>query len=248
MGTTIVEAPLVVRVPAEILGPESEYEKRRIALTKQYEPIIDAARLVKVVNSPESLEHANNLGRILQTGGKDCEAFFKPIKQSIDAIKAPVLAAENTFKNALEAEKKNLGNLITVYNRELDRQRAEEERQQREVAEQQAREEVLNRAVELDVSGDTEGAAALLEEPVMAPVVIQQKAPAKMSGQVSTTRYSCIVDNVKALMQAVLEGKAPMACFTVDQSFLNKKADLDKDGFNLPGCRLHRESGTHFRS
>jgi len=69
-----------------------------------------------------------------------------------------------------------------------------------------------------------------------------------MAGQVSKITYRCVVTDVKALLKAVASGTAPMNCFSLDQGWLDKKAALDKDGFSLPGCRLDKQAGTHFRS
>ena len=247
MGTATVEA-IVLKVPPTLLGPESPYEVGRLELKKKYDDIIVAAKKVTAINSAEALENANNLGRMLQAGTKDSEAFFKPIKQQIDAFKAPVLEHEKKFASELDEEKRRLGGLITTYNQEQERIRQEVERAAREAAEAAAREEALNRAVELDAAGDSEAAEAVLEEPIVAPVIIQQQAPQRMVGQVGKTTYSCIVTDVKALLKAVAEGKAPMDCFTLDQGYLNKKAALEKEGFILPGCKLDKQNTTHFRS
>ena len=39
-----------------------------------------------------------------------------------------------------------------------------------------------------------------------------------------------------------------MQCFVLDQGWLDRKAGLDKDGFDLPGCKLDKQAGTHFSS
>lgn len=249
MATATIEASaIVLSMPPEILGPGSKYEQGLIALRKEYAQIIGESMKITVVDSQESLEMANNIGRILQAGSKEGEAFFKPVKSQIDAIKKPILEHEKAFAGELDAAKRRLGVLITAYSLEQARKRNEAERQAREEAERQAREDQLVRAVNLATMGDEEAADALLDEPVLAaPVVIQSHSPVKMAGQVGKTTYSCEVFDVKALLKAVLEGKAPMQCFVLDQGWLNKKASLDKEGFNLPGCRLKTDRSTHFR-
>lgn len=248
MATTAVEA-IVVSLPVETMGPGSKYETGRLALKNEYAHIVIEAKGLTVIDSPEALEKANNLGRILQTGTKDVEAFFKPIKQQLDALKSPVLEAENQMKAELDGEKRRLGTLITAWNLEQQRIRQEEERKMREAAEAAAREELLARAVELEVSGDKQAAEEVLNEEVApVPVVIQQAAAPKMSGQVGKTAYKCEVVNAKELIKAVAEGRAPMQAITVDEGWLNRKAGLDKEGFSVPGCRLVKSTSTHFRS
>jgi hypothetical protein len=249
MGTTVIENALVLKVPVELLGPGSEYEKRHIALKKDIQQLVLDSSKIKQVTNPEELEQANNAGRVLQASTKEVELFYTPLKRQVDAFKAPLLAHEKEFAVPIDAEKKRLGGLITAYNQEVQRKREEAERLAREEADRIAREEQLARAVELEAAGDTEAAEQVLNEPTMAaPVVIQQEAPVKMAGQVGRMTYKCVVMDVRALLKAVAAGAAPMACFTLDQGWLDKKAALEKDGFNLPGCRLDKQSATFFRA
>ena len=248
MGTAVAEKALVLSIPPTLLGSGSEYEKRLLALRKDVNQLVlDASKIVQVT-TPEELENANNAGRVLQASTKEVENFYKPLKQQVDAFKAPLLAHEKEFAGPIEAEKKRLGSLITSYNQEQERIRQEAERKAREEAEKAAREEALARAVELEAAGDSEAAEQVLNEPIQAPVVIQQESPVRMAGQVGKTVYSCVVTDVKALLKAVAEGKAPMQCFSLDQGWLNKKATLEKEGFSLPGCKLDKQASTHFRS
>ena len=95
----------------------------------------------------------------------------------------------------------------------------------------------MNRAIELEQSGDKEAAEQVMNKPLqVAPVVIQQEAPVRMTGQVSGLKYKCIVTDVKVLLKAVASGAAPMQCFVLDQGWLDRKAGLDKDGFDCLGA------------
>jgi hypothetical protein len=249
MATSTIEGALVLSIPPTLLGPDSEYSKRHFALNKDIQQLVLDSSKIKQVTNPEELEQANNAGRVLQASTKEVELFYTPLKRQVDAFKAPLLQHEKEFAGPVDAEKKRLGGLITGYNQEVLRKQQEAERQAREEADRVAREEQLARAVELEQSGDVEAAEQVLNEPTIpAAVVIQQEAPVRMVGQVGRLTYKCVVTDVKALLRAVADGKAPMSCFTLDQSWLDKKAALDKDGFDLPGCKLDKQSSTHFRS
>ena len=249
MATTMIEGALVLKVPVELLGPGSEYDKRRVALKKDIEQLVLDASKITQVTAVEELETANNAGRVLQAAGKEVEDFYKPLKRQVDEFKAPLLRHEKEFYVPVDAEKKRLGGLITAYNQEVEKKRQEAERLAREEAEQAAREEQLARAIELEQSGDAEAAEQILDEPVRtAPVVIQQEAPVRMAGQVSRMTYSATVTNFRELLRAVVEGKAPLSCVVADESYLNSKARLEKEGFNVPGVRLNRKPSTNFRS
>lgn len=249
MGTTTIEGALVLKVPVELLGPGSEYEKRHNALkTDIQQLVLDASKIVQVT-AVEELETANNAGRVLQAAGKEVEDFYKPLKRQVDEFKAPLLRHEKEFYTPITAEKQRLGGLITAYNQEVEKKRQEAERIAREEADKAAREEQLARAIELEQSGDAEAAAQVLDEPVMAdPVVIQSEVPQKMAGQVSRTTYSATVLDLKTLLRAVVDGKAPLQCVVADESYLNSKARLERDGFIVPGVRLNKTLSTNFRS
>lgn len=240
---------IVIQVPPELLGPGSAYEIGKVELKQKYDSAIQAARVLHDIPDADAAERANDLGRILQTGVKDAEAFFRPVKEQIDALKKPVLAAENEFVGRLKSEKLWLGGLLTNYNERVRREREEQERLAREEQERLQREEQLQRAIELDESGQSEQAEAVLDEPVyLAPVVIAAPAPPKVQGQVAKVSYSAKVVDVKALIKAVADGRAPLAAIKVDDSYINGIARLDKENFSLPGCELVRTNSTHFRS
>jgi hypothetical protein len=248
MATATINGALVLEVPVQLLGPGSEYDRRRILLKKDVDQLVLDAKKVTAVTSAEEEENANNAGRVLQAEGKEIENFYTPLKRQVDSFKAPLLAHEKELALPVDAEKKRLGGLLTTYNQEIERKRQEEERKAREEADRVAREEQLARAVELEAAGDLESAEAVLEEPVFSPTIIQSVATLKPAGQVGKTVYLAKVLDFNKLLKAVMDGKAPRQCITVDQGYLDGKARLDKDGFDVPGVQLVKTAGTFFRA
>ena len=248
MATTTIEGALVLKVPTELLGPGSEYDRRRILLKRDVEQLVLDASKITAVTTADEAEQANNAGRVLQASMKEVEQFFKPLKVQVDDFKKPLLAHEKEFSLPLDAEKKRLGSLLTPWSEKLRQEREAEERRKREEADRIAREEQLARAVELEAAGDLEAAEQVLEEPIFSPVVTQAVAPPKVAGQVNRVNYSARVVNFKELLKAVADGRAPVACVTVDESYINGLARLNKEGFSLPGCELVKTAATSFRS
>ena len=112
MGTATIEGALVLKVPAELLGPGSEYERRLNLLRKDiHQLVLDASRYAG--NYAGRVGAGEQAGRVLQASTKEVETFYKPLKQQVDAFKAPLLAHEKEFAGPVEAEKKRLGGLIT---------------------------------------------------------------------------------------------------------------------------------------
>lgn len=247
MATSMVgNNALTLQLPAELLGPGSEYEERRIALRKEWLPAVEAAKAIKVIDG-ETCEEAVRHGRFLQNATKAVEEFYKPVKQQIDALKKPVLAAESEDSAAIEAQKKQLGEQITKYNAEQRRIREDQERVAREAAEKQAREDALNRAIELEEQGQLEQSKAILEEPVVTSVVVQSTTQ-RVAGQVGKVAYAAEVIDVRILVEAALKDRTLMPAIRIDEAWLNRKAALDKESFSIPGVRLVKRETTHFRS
>lgn len=245
---TLLTGAIVLKVPAEILGPGSDYERRRIELRTDYKAVLQEAMKLKEINSLADAEEATKLGRLLQVASKETTAFFKGIKTQVDAIKDPVLAAEKEDVHPLEMEKVRLGGELTKWNQKQAKEREAAEAREREAADAQALEEQLQRAIELEASGELDKMEEVLSDPTPPPpVIIQVQRPAKVSGQVGRTYYSAEVTNLRDLVKAVADGKAPIQALQANQSFINNQADQFKEGFDMPGCELRKRSSTSFR-
>lgn len=246
MGTATVNTGLVLSMDPEVLGPGSPYELARLALRKEWAPVVEAAKAI-IVTDQESAEEATKIARLLQVSSTEIDKFYTPVKREVDAFKKPILDAEKADLAEVEAQKKRLGAEITKYNQEQRRLQAERDREAREKAERDAREDLLARAVELEASGDLNAAVAVLDEPVIAPVVIQTTVHEKVRGQVPRKTYKCIVTDPRALLAGILGGVVPMEAIEINQGWLNRLAGVQKEAFVLPGCKLDVEESTNFR-
>lgn len=56
------------------------------------------------------------------------------------------------------------------------------------------------------------------------------------------------VGEVKALLQAIVEGKAPLACIAIDWSYVNKRAKAEERAMEIPGLEAFAESGTRAKA
>jgi hypothetical protein len=65
---------------------------------------------------------------------------------------------------------------------------------------------------------------------------------------VETTRFVVTVTDAKEIYRAIAEGKLSMECAPINVAWLNKKANLEKQGFDVVGCVAKPESSTHFRA
>lgn len=246
MGTAVVKTDgIELAKVVEVLKPGGEYETGRLALKREFEHAVLEAAKVTSITTHEEAEHATILGRILQDGSKRTEAFFKGFKQQVDAIKAPLLAAEKIDIQPLESGKQRIGAFHTLYIQEESRKRAEADRIAREEATRIAQEEAIQRAIELEEMGETEAAETVLSEPIQ--VHVQSSAPPKLEGSYGRTNYSATVSDLMTLVKAVAAGVVPLAAIEANMVYLNTRARSDRKGFSIPGVKLNEENTTNFR-
>lgn len=237
MATSAIETAIVLHLPAEILGPGSAYETRRLALRKEMREIFAASGEITAIDSFEAKERVVQFGSLYQSAKKERVAFFKAIKVQIDDIKKPILAHEHDDVDPIESELLRLGTISAIWNAEEKRRKEEADRIAREEAQRQAREDLLARAVEAADEGDEEQAEAILEEPVFTAPVVTQVAP-KTKGEVQRLNYSARVINLMELVKAVAAGKAPIGALMANESFIRREAVNYREGFSIPGCEL----------
>jgi hypothetical protein len=232
----------------EILGPNSDYDKRRLLLLSEHQKTVEAAKIITSVETPEQAELATEIGRTLQGQIQESEMFFKPVKSQIDDIKKPVLEAEKKDITPMQAEKVRIGSLLTAYSRKVAAERERVEREARAAADRAAQEAQLDRAIELEAEGDIGQAEAVLEDaPIAVAVVTGRSAPVQVAGQIGRKTYRAEVTNLLELVKAVAAGKVHIGALKADESFLNKQANAFRESFDYPGCRLVVEAKTHFR-
>jgi hypothetical protein len=246
MGTTSVE--LILPKIVQVLGPDGEFERGRITRRAGYAPILAESQKITVIASADDAANATSMGRLLQAESKELESFFKEIKRQIDAVKAPVLAAEKSDTLPIEAEKSRLGALQIAWTQAERKKQEERDRQARAEADREAQEAILQRAIEHESLGDMDAAeATLAEAPVASPVATLSKV-SKPSGSVSKVNYSARVTNLLELVKAVASGKVPVNALSANESFLNNQAKQFREAFSVPGVELVRSENLHYRS
>jgi len=167
------------------------------------------------------------------------------------------LAAQREAEEAAQKERERLA--VIQREKEQEQRRAEEasrkahEEAQRlaaegnEAAAAAARQEAQAQAEVAEAAHADVAEAALTSEVVsFAPAV---SAPAKVSGISGQMRYSAEVTDLKALIEAVAAGKAPIQCLCADDKFLGAQARAFKSPGELyPGVRVKVERSISARA
>jgi len=213
-----------------------------------------------VIDSTDMLEMAAEDLRKVKQLQKDVEAartsITGPLNQALSAVNALfrqpaeyLAGAERTLKVCIGTYQEEQRRIAAQAAAEAARRQAKEQARQAEIA-QQAEEAVRllrQQAMETDdqeqlsllvrqaeeQSFAAEAAAQLAQVVVSAPVAV---APAKVSGISGRQVYSAEVTDLRALLQAVLDGKAPLEAVQADMKFLGAQAKaFKKTGPLFPG-------------
>lgn len=239
---------IVKRLEGEILGPESGFAVARSERRAEWAPII-AAAAVAVVSDSESKQLAVGYGKLLQASEKELAKLYSETKQSIDAIKKPILEAEKLDLGAIKVAKDRLGVIVQAYNKEQGRIHQEAARKAQEEARREAEERRLAEAIAAEQAGEKEEAEQILnEKPMMMAPAIVQKANVKLSGEVEKQTFSAVVTDLAALVRAVADGKVPLQAIKADEPWINTQARSFRLGLNYPGVAVKETTSTHFRS
>jgi hypothetical protein len=239
---------LVTAVTGEILKPEGEFELGRLALRSEYQPIVQKADSISLIMDPVAYEETVQLGRVLQALTKKITDFYKPTKQAFDQAKEVILQYERADLTAVTTAKTSLGEIVLQYDREQERQSAEREKLVKEANAKKEEEERIAAAQAAEAVGDFEGALRILDsQQLTTPVIEQRRAPKKTAGKVSRVKYRGQVDDFSKLIASVAAGETPRLALQVDQKWLDKRADNDREAFSIPGCSVVKTEKAHFR-
>lgn len=242
-----------VRIP-EVIMPS---EVTKSMASSQGDAILRAAHGMKIT-SPVSYRQ-----------GDSFLAGAKAVKAKIMDLFAPSLTSAQEAKKAAEKTRKEISALqdaalsvinaadgivrqkMLAYSKEIERQRQEEERIQREeynrqlaAAQAAAEAEQKRQAEELRASGQDEMAEALEEAPAPAPLpFVPPVAPNSTPLLVS----SHFTKRSKWVFVVTDESKIPREYMIVDTQKLNAMARALKDGTNIPGGYAMDEGSTAVR-
>jgi hypothetical protein len=172
----------------------------------------------------------------------EAEKVFRPNINRWHRGHRAAIEEMNQFIGPLVAAQLQVKGLVGDYHNRL---RAEADAARR-VAEAKARaleeEQRLAAAVQLEEAGHGRAAEVLLEAPApVARPMISTPPPPKTKGMGTSTRYTAEVVDLEAMVAWVVATRS-WDLIAVNQRVLNKYASAEKDGFDIPGCRLYKDT------
>lgn len=169
---------------------------------------------------------------------RKAEDARKALVDERDKMEAPLVAAETTLKRSL-----------LRWEEEQEAARQAEERRLQAEANARAEAVTLEAAAALELEAATTGdegmraeAAAILEQPIDAPVVSVKTFMPKVQGVTYRDNWKAHPEiNVKALAAAVANGTAPVTFLQPNMTAINQWARATQGGQTIPGVRVFND-------
>lgn len=214
---------LALRAEPTLLLP-SNFDSRVAVLRKEIDVILRNAETFTEITSLEQRDRGIEAGQLLQVMSKNVAEFYKPIKQAIDQLKQPILEMEHVDADALKTAKERLAVAIQDF----------ENRQ------------ALIEAAAME-QAQIAAAAETPDGELPLPVIVATVVPAKTRGKVETAKWHAEVVDLLKLVQAVAAGQILIQAVLANQKYLDKRADSDREGMNIPGVKACETKKIHFR-
>lgn len=179
----------------------------------------------------------------------DIEKGLAALMKEIDTTFDPHIATAFQAHRGLVAEKKKHAEPVEeakriikqkriVYTEEQERIRKAEEARIQAEARRLIEEAALAAAIAAEEAGDGEEAEAIINEPIHVPTVtIQKTTPSAGIAGAIREIWSAEVYDLKALCNAVADGKANIGCVEANMTALNGIARSLKSNMQIPGVK-----------
>lgn len=155
-------------------------------LARETTALVTEGRDLRISSRTEYDAAGQYLKRVVGAIKRVAEIFREP-KKTTDAAHKAVCRAEATLLAGPREVEQTVRGMMTAYLVEEDRQRRLEQARLQAAEREKAEEARRQEADALDAAGDTEGAVALLDQPLVAPVI--ELAPPKTAGVAARRKY-----------------------------------------------------------
>lgn len=219
-----------------------DIEPRELALERKALYWPNRAREMRIFDQA-TYELAADALRGIKLLRDEIEQTFGPIvKKAHEAHKEAVAQRKKVEAPLEEAERIFKGN-ISGYLIEQERIRLEAERKAREEAERLQAEAIEASIEAAEESGaSAEEIAAIIEQPMVAPVVSVAPTVQPVSGISAAKTYRVEVVNLRELAKAVATGAVPETYIAANLPALNGVARSTRGAISIPGVRIVEDS------
>ena len=211
--------------------------------------LLDQAKMVKIEDA-KSYEVAGFLWNTIGDVMKEVKETFDPIVDAAHKAHQKACDTRSKYFNPLQNSYKELKRLMGVWEKEQDEIRLAEQKRLDDINKKAEEDRLLQKAIEAEAEAKANGltpeeasqeAEAIINEPVYVPPVVLPKSTPKVQGVVFREIWKAQIVNLKELIGAVAEGRAPIQALKADEVFLGQQARSLKRALNLPGVKAYSE-------
>lgn len=212
---------------------EIEEQAQESSLRYQKSNAVVVERALEIVVT-DSQSYANAAQFLLDI--KDKRKFLdNEFEDSITAAHEAhkkVLALKRKATDGLDEAERIVKPKIATYLAEEEKKRRDEEARLQAEAQKRAETEALELAAAAEKAGDHAEAEAIINDPVVAPVLVLQPTTPKVSGIAMRKKWTFRIVNAALL---------PREYLTPDEQAIRKVVEALKDKANIPGVRVFCE-------
>lgn len=224
-------------VEAKIVNDEARQDEDNRALQAK------AASLV--IMNDQQYQEAAEIGKEIKRRAKMVTDLFQPIKEAANKAHKAACAREKEMLLPLQEAERMVKASMSAYTMEQERKRLEAEETARKAREEEAR-RMLEQAVALDEQGDSEAAAAVLED-----AQVMAETPAVAAPAVLVTKG--VTQKKVWDIQIVSPGDVPVSFAGVvirpiDIATIKKLVTASKGKMQIPGVKVIESLQTILRS
>lgn len=231
--------------------------KEQEALAVEANALVRSASAITITDTA-SYADALEFGSVVKSLQKKITDFFAPHKKRAHEAWRGLCDEETQQLEPTKRAESIVKAKAIEWQRTERRRIAEEERVRQEAARRQAEERALAEAIAAEAEGDDATAAAILDEPIVAPVpVTPLRAVPKVAEAATTKRWALNEEatNLEALVRFIagVPAASPLARpDLISLLSLNTKAarqmiTAHRDRFNVPGVVAYEDEGISLR-
>ena len=209
---------------------------------KPVHDIVAKATAMTVINQEQRIVAGDFLKNIKDMQ-KEVSDTFDPIVTKAHEAHKEAVAQRDKYLTPLKTAEKDLKSKCVTWEVAEEQKRLEEQARLIKEAEEQA--EIQRKALEAEAEklidkGDVKAAETLIKasENVEVAPKIAYSSTLKVKGQALKSTWSAEVIDLKALVKAVAEGKAPITFLMANQTALNQQAKASMDSIAYPGVKF----------
>ena len=186
------------------------------------------------VDSNASFEVAADELKAIKSKIKELDSDRKAITKPLDETKKRIMDLYRKPLAFLTQAETYLKRSMLSFQQEQEKLRRAEEAKRQELARKE-QERLQKRADQAAASGKSEKAEMLQEQADTVPTPMVYASKPQTSGISTRKTWYAEVTDSKALLQAVLDGRAPISVVSINMQVLNKMAVALKNEMNYPG-------------